>query len=459
MRFTPRSTFAVPRSALANLRLPAICPDDCALLLALQWQLEQSQWWSTERIAAAQLGQLHQLLAHAAAQSDFHAPRLRAAGFDPAVPLSWDVIRRIPVMRRADLQRQPNSVHSRTLPRGHGARHSDATSGSTFEPVAFFTSDIGNVFWHAFTLREHLWHERVFSGSLAAIRSVLTTGATAGWGPPVEWVFETGPGWGLRVSTAVREQVDWLLERDPDYLITYPSNLLALAQAFAQRGRRLPSLRQLRTFGERLPVGLREECDRAFGVPLVDLYSAQEVGYIALQCPVHEHYHVQSENVLLEILDESDRPCPPGSAGRVVVTALHNFATPFIRYDLGDYAALGAACDCGRGLPVLERILGRARNMAVLPDGDHFWPRIRAAEWGEIADVRRFRLVQVNLHDMRLDVVSPAPLDAAQIRALGEHVQIRLGHPFAVRVNQVDAIEPGPAHKFDDFICELSAER
>src|SRR3546814_13116510 len=84
--------------------------------------------------------------------------------------------------------------------------------------------------------------------------------------------------------------------------------------------------------------------------------------YLALQCPEHEHYHVQSEAVLLEVLDEEDRPCRPGEVGRVVVTPLTNFAMPMIRYAVGGLAAVGAPCPCGRGLPVLTRILGRARD-------------------------------------------------------------------------------------------------
>ena len=78
---------------------------------------------------------------------------------------------------------------------------------------------------------------------------------------------------------------------------------------------------------------------------------------------------MQAENVLLEIIDAAGNPLPPGNVGRVVITVLHNLAMPLIRYEIGDYAAFGGECTCGRGLPVLERIVGRARNMLRLPDG------------------------------------------------------------------------------------------
>jgi phenylacetate-coenzyme A ligase PaaK-like adenylate-forming protein len=61
----------------------------------------------------------------------------------------------------------------------------------------------------------------------------------------------------------------------------------------------------------------------------------------------------------VEVLDEEGRPCAPGETGRVVATSLNNFAMPLIRYETGDTAEVGAPCPCGRGLPVLTRIMGR----------------------------------------------------------------------------------------------------
>jgi len=439
-----------------HIEAPANLADDATLLLALQQQFEASERCAPDELERLQLAQLDQLVSHAAHQVPFHAERLRAAGVRSDVPLTWAEFRRIPVMRRSHVQAAGARLQARDVPASHGPVSWDATSGSTAEPIRFTSTALARVIWHALTLREHLWHGRDFGARLAAIRSVLGPGDQPSWGMPADLVFQTGPGFGLRVSASVQEQIDWLLAREPDYLITYPSNLLALAQACLARNIRLTRLREVRTFGERLPAGLRDICRAAWNVPLVDVYSAQEVGYIAMQCPHHEHYHVQSENVVVEILDEADCPCAPGEIGRVVVTSLNNFATPFIRYDLGDYAALGGACDCGRGLPVLDSILGRVRNMAILPDGDRFWPRIRASEWFEIADIREFRLKQTGYGSMVLEIVTPTALTDQTLASLRDNVRARLGHPFEVTIARVDRIARGAAGKFDDFVCEIA---
>ena len=126
-----------------------------------------------------------------------------------------------------------------------------------------------------------------------------------------------------------------------------------------------------------------DETMEAWGVPLSDMYSGREVGYLALQCPQHDHYHVMSEGNFLEVLGDDGRPCQPGETGRVVVTTLHNYVMPLIRYEIGDFAEVGEPCPCGRGLPVLTRILGRQQNMLTLPTGESRWTQIGRASCRE----------------------------------------------------------------------------
>lgn len=182
------------------------------------------------------------------------------------------------------------------------------------------------------------------------------------WGISPSTLYETGPLTIFYHTTPLPRQVELLESRDPRYLLTYPSNARALCKYSGHRPVRLPGLRAVHTYGEPLTKGVREACREAWGVPVQDVYSCEELGMIALQCPEHEHLHVQSEAVLVEVLDEEGSPCTPGQIGRVVLTALHSFAMPLLRYAIGDHAEVGAPCPCGRGLPVLsKRIVGRRR--------------------------------------------------------------------------------------------------
>lgn len=224
---------------------------------------------------------------------------------------------------------------------------------------------------------------------------------------------------------------------------------------FERRGKKLTGLRQVRCIGETLTAGIRDATRKSLGVEIADTYSSREVGPIALQCPESGMYHIMSESLIVELLDEQGKPCLPGQVGRVVITDLHNFATPLIRYDIGDYAEAGAACPCGRGLPMLKRIVGRERNMLLLPDGRRHWPLVGAYHYRDIAPIRQYQVIQRNREMIEVRLVSDTPLSGTQETRLTELVRDNLGYPFQLRfVYFSGAIPRGPGGKFGEFVCE-----
>ena len=139
----------------------------------------------------------------------------------------------------------------------------------------------------------------------------------------------------------------------------------------------------------------------------------------------------------------------------MVLTTLHNFAMPLVRYEIGDYAEVGSPCDCGRGLPVITRILGRDRNMLTLPDGTQHWPSFPAELWAAVAPVRQFRLIQKSVDGIEAQFVADDDLGLAQRDQLIGLLQQSLGYPFNIELARVDAIGRSANYKFEDFISEL----
>jgi phenylacetate-CoA ligase len=441
------------RSVVSGIGWPGIGSDAAAHLQALLFQMERSQWLAEEPLRARQLAQLKLQLRHAQSTVPHYAEMLHGLDIDG---LDWESFFTLPLLTRKVLQSGFASLKSSAVPPGHGAVVEGQSSGSTGMPVRFLQTEVTQLFWNALTLREHLWQERDFSGKLAAIRIKVKEGHWPDWGLPAAALFRTGPGATLNVSADIERQLDWLVREDPDYLITHASNLHALAESSLKRGIRLPRLRQARSYSEALRPDLRETVRAAWGVEIADGYSCEEAGYIALQCPRHEHYHVQAENLLVEILDEAGRPCEPGKTGRVVVTTLHNFAMPLIRYELGDYAEAGAPCDCGRGLPVIARIHGRRRNMIVLPDGRRHWPSMPSAMWHSVAPIEQFQVVQTGPDSIEVSYAMGRPLAREEEKRLGKLLAGRFGHAFTVRWLRVEAIARGAGGKYEDFISRVA---
>jgi phenylacetate-CoA ligase len=439
------------RSILASLALLAGARGLPGMRIALGL-LDRTERWSAAELLRHQLLRLEQLLDHARTSVPLYRSRLSGCS---STNLSLDRLRDLPILARSDLLDHYDELLSENPPALHAVVRETHSSGSTGRPIAARIDGAGARINQLLSLRDHRWHGRDLSAKAAGIRAIVE-GASAPLGrhdPRWSVVPDSGPLGLLDAHTPVKAQLDWLQREGPAYLATYASNAAALVEEAERSDVRLPSLRELGTFGGVLRDGLREAARRVWNVPVVDSYSMVELGYLALQCPASQHYHVQSESVLVELLRDDGSPCEEGEIGRVVATALHAFAMPLIRYETGDYAVAGGPCVCGRSLPVIERILGRERNMMVLASGDVLWPRYGANVLGEIFGLRQFRMIQTEIGRLTLEVVRSGPLDADEGGRLRDMILGILGHRVELEIRYVDEIPRSPGGKFEDFVC------
>lgn len=433
-------------------------------MLAMQYQLNQTQWLTPEALQAQQFRQLQILLSHAYETIPFYRDRLDTVGFKPHHQITPEQLLSLELLRRSEIQSIGESLLSQRPPKDHGRIFVHQTSGSTGRPIKAYGTDITQFFWLAFTLRDHLWHKRDFAAKLGIIRYWADNSANPpsglhlpGWGPATDMAFHTGPSSVLSINCSITQQVEWLLKEKPDYLLTHPTVAHALAEHFIEHKLSLPSLREVRTLSESLPHDLRALCQQSWGVQVVDMYSAREAGYVALQCSEHQHYHIQSENVLVEILDANGMPCTAGQIGRVVLTSLHNFAYPLIRYEIGDYAEVGESCPCGRGLPVIKRVMGRVRNMMQLPGGEQRWPVLNYNAYREIVPLRQLQLIQRSTDSLEVRLVIERLVTADEESRLAEAIRASLGYYFALSFNYCQEIPRSKSGKFEDFMSEIPA--
>lgn len=454
---------SVPLSTIEGISWPAIPSPLASTVLAVMFQLEQTQWLSSERILALQMQQLEILLRYSSRNVPYYHQRLKLFTHLSQVPLTPELWRQIPFLSREDLRSAQEALLSRSIPKQHGGIRVASTSGSTGKPVSFYKSALTDFYWRVFTLREHLWHRRNVQGKLASIRYIGDKNAIPangirqpGWGPSTSLIFATGACVILDIRRSIQEQAVWLVKEQPNYILTYPTNLMALAKFFEKSGYKLENLREISTISETMTPEIRSICQEVFGVPVKDMYSSTEVGYIALQCPEHEHYHVQSENVLVEILKDNNEPCNPGEIGRVVITSLHNYASPLIRYDIGDYAEVGAPCPCGRGLPVIKKVMGRVRNMLIFPNGEQHWPSLTYKNFRDVAPIIQAQLIQQTLNEIDARFVVERPLSTNEEKQLKKAVQETLGYPFTVSLIFVNAIQRAKGGKYEEFISHVS---
>ena len=439
---------------------PVVPGQQSAQKLAMLFAIEQQQWRSAHEFESAQFSQLEHLIDFARTTVPHYRKVLPPTVAGVPLKQSWQDI---PVLTRQALREAGDTLRSEQIPSAHGRVFENRTSGSTGQMVTVLGTALTNLFWQVFCLRDHLWHRRQFSEKLFSIRYLRTPEAArlevqraSGWGNATADVARTGESMVCHILTPIPALARQLVAENPGYLLGHPSVLSGIAEYCLAHGMKVPALREVRSLGETIPDQLRDLCSQAWNAPLTDMYSCQEAGYLALQCPDHPHLHVQSENVFLEVVDGNGQPCSPGEVGRVLITSLNNFATPLIRYELGDYAELGAPCACGRGLPVLKRVLGRYRNLLTYPDGTQRWPLLgNEGRLREIAPVTMMQLVQTKPDELEARLVMPRPLTPAEQEQLARLIAENQGYPFKLSFRYVDTIRNPVNGKLEQFISLL----
>lgn len=160
---------------------------------------------------------------------------------------------------------------------------------------------------------------------------------------------------------------DW----KPRAIVGYAGSLVDLA-GFVKSHRSVLKWRAgtVVTAAEGLRPEQRETLKEYLGDEVFMSYGSREFMLIGMECRRHRGYHINSDNVLVEVVDEEGNPVPAGCTGRILVTDLHNRANPFIRYEIGDLGvASGELCDCGSPFPLLGGVEGRAQESIIRPDG------------------------------------------------------------------------------------------
>jgi phenylacetate-CoA ligase len=145
----------------------------------------------------------------------------------------------------------------------------------------------------------------------------------------------------------------------------------------------------------------------------------------------------------VEVLDEGRGE----GIGEIVVTPLHNFAMPLIRYRTGDEASVGVSkCGCGSVLLTMSKIEGRTTDYFVREDGAlvhgfYFFPPMR-----QNTSVKAFQIVQEEHKAIRI-ILQSDRVDEGWQRSVEERTRLAMGADCKVTWELVDEIPRTPTGK------------
>jgi phenylacetate-CoA ligase len=424
-------------------------------ILSLIKNLNQSQWWSDAEIENLQNFELTHLVRHLAKHNRYFQLRLAKQNLPPDSVNTVQSLKQLKPFTKRDIQDAGDTFESLEVPKEHLPTGEVQSSGSTGTPVKLKKTVINNVFYYAMTIRDHEWYNRDLTGKLASIRFLYEVMEADNWTGPSGYLYKTGPGLGIPVTTDIHEQLRILIKFQPNVLMAHAGVLTAFVTEWERNGLTLTELKHIKNIGDTVHDSLRERIKAITGLTLEDAYSSSELGSIAVQCPVSGLYHLMSENLIVEILDNEGNDCTTGQVGRVVVTDLYNTASPIVRYDLGDYAEVGPRCTCGRHGFTLKRIIGRERGLLTRADGTRFWPSGGQYRMLDKFNVRQWQIIQHSLDDIEYRLVTDQEPDEETKTKMAEVAGNLLGFPDKVRITWFPNSIPTKNGKFEESICLL----
>jgi phenylacetate-CoA ligase len=419
--------------------------------------LESTQWLSEEKIAEYQATQLRALLEHAGEHVPYYRDLFRTLHFDPRGVTSRSDIEQLPILTREIVRERYADLLD---PASVGKNIKKGTSGSTGTPLKFEYSQESECWRQAMRIRGYEWGGYTPGCPVFYYWAVVAAPPPGPRGLKIkldramkrETFFDS-----MRQDEASRRQALAILRRTkPKVIVCYTQSCAQFARWILDNGLRdwddIPVL----CGAEAVLPADRAVLSKAFGPDVFETYGSRETMLMASECEAHDGMHLSEENLLLEVV-QNGRGVAPGVAGDVVVTDLHNYSMPFIRYANGDVASMAdpKPCSCGRGLRKLARVDGRRADTLLDKDGNPVPGIVFHVLFSDARKevIKQFQAVQKPTGEVILRVVrgqdwSESEFDAIVSRFAG---YLR-GLPFSVEL--VDLIAPSSTGKMKTIIVE-----
>jgi phenylacetate-CoA ligase len=411
--------------------------------------LDESQWRPFDELVAFQEGEMRRLLRHAQRNVPFYAKTFAARGVDARTILSVADLHRLPVLTRTEAYQ---FAAARKSTAGPAVDIETATGGTTGEPLKFGYERSSEYWRQAMKWRGYGWagyrpgdttlHYWGASTAATSRRKALKIAADRAFRR--EHYFDCHH----RSEEEMRGVVAAIVRLRPRVLVCYTSAGVDLARFINERGLRQWDALRVVCGAERLLPQHRPAMEAAFGHVVFETYGSREVMLMGAECEAHDGLHQTMENVIVEIVvrdGDSTRPAKAGERGEVLITDLHNFAMPFIRYANGDLAVEGPdeRCRCGRTLRRFGPVEGRVAETLTDGDGAKVNGLVFNVVFTNYANiVKQFQAIQHVDKSVTLKVVLARALTDAEYADIRKHLEKYLPNT-RLTIQPVDEIPPG----------------
>ena len=394
------------------------------------------EYWQNRRLTF--------LLRHAQGRSAFWRKKL------PARIISHEDMKYLPIQSRQDVGTQALEG-SLIAADGKTPVASYASSGSTGTPVKVYASpqnsyynsirSLAQYFFNNLSLDENRFHIGS-AGSLTKLEGKSRALEVAdNWAGPLSAIFRNGHSRNFTDQFDMEPLLKELSKGQLGYLVC-PGRYLEMMinHGGIEFIKQLGIKAWLHRSDYRDPEIVKAL--KGIGIPCFSNYSSAETGPIGFECSKHEGYfHVAHSNVVVERDDQQTVSVNGAPLGRLLVTHLHSYATPIVRYDIGDFGTLEQQCKCGHDGPTISNIFGRAKDFVRHPSGRLLPFRASTGALLDALSFTEFRVRQDSLDTITVELGGRETITAEEEMRLKSYLIQATDPAFKIAIKLTNAID------------------
>jgi phenylacetate-CoA ligase len=386
---------------------------------------------SFEKVVQFQQEKLNSLILHAYRNVPYYRQVIENLHLIQNDEVDLSRFKEIPILTKDIIRHHPSDLVSRDYK--SRKTYYNSTGGSTGEPVRLMQDKVYQKWGDA---NFYYWYKIMLGIDEISAKKVILWGSMrdllqnkmdwksriANWSKNI--IFLNG----FRMTEHdLKYYIDVINSSEPILLRGYAGSLYELCYYASRKGLKLYSPRIIVSAADMLTPEMRSVIEKCFNTKVYDFYGSREINNLAGECS-RGLLHSFSFHNYVEILDQNNNPVNEGEEGRVILTNLHNYSMPLIRYDIGDMATLGPQkCPCGNILPTIKRINGRSVDHLIKEDGSLISPYAFIDEFRRYDWVKEFQVIQLEYKLVKILIVPQGIVPEDEKRSLGDKVLRFLG--------------------------------
>jgi phenylacetate-CoA ligase len=396
---------------------------------------------------------LKELLLHASKHVPYYHRLLKNAGVVQDNNVELSRFNKIPPLTK-EILRSEKLVSDDYLTR---TWYNNFSGGSTGEPIRFM-QDTNYIKWF-YAINNYYFKDMLGVDELDVKKIEL-------WGSPRD-LFKGDLGLKAKIGAWLTNTV-WLnsfrmTETDmetyvktinrykPDFIRGYAGSLFELCRFIESKNVKIYKPRIIVSSAETLTNEMREKIESVFGTKVYNFYGSRETASLAGECKC-SLMHMFEFNNYIEVLDNDNQPVQENQDGRIVVTNLHNYSMPFIRYEIGDMGLLGSTrCKCGSVLPTLKRVDGRIEEQFYKRDGNivigYFFVHLMGVVLNK-GYIKKFQVIQEDFDKIRILMIPLKILPESEKNEIEKKIKLQMGENCKIIWDFVNEIPKAQSGKY-----------